>query len=92
LPPAGWRYDGPLCQGAGDTGLIWECPLLCQLSPFKPPPATLPLHTLGLERPSGPLSPNAALRALSLLDGCAKPARGADGACSRCDTPEADER
>lgn len=29
-----WRYDGLLCVGEGDTGAVWECPLIAQLSPL----------------------------------------------------------
>ena len=30
--PAGWRYDGLLCEADNtDTGAMWECPLLFEL-------------------------------------------------------------
>jgi hypothetical protein len=87
--PAGWRYDGTLCSGHGDTGLVWECPLLIHLNSYKPAPACLPVHTLGLDRGTGPLSPSVSLRAMTLLDAvnCLP-----DGAQSSSDSPEADER
>lgn len=33
-PTSGWYFDGFLCSGNGDTGAMWECPLLAKL-PFK---------------------------------------------------------
>ncbi|WIA41557.1 hypothetical protein OEZ86_008923 [Tetradesmus obliquus] len=38
---ASWRYDGLLCVGDGDTGAVWECPLIVQLNPL--PAGALPL-------------------------------------------------
>ncbi|KAF6258531.1 hypothetical protein COO60DRAFT_1107801 [Scenedesmus sp. NREL 46B-D3] len=38
---ASWRYDGLLCVGDGDTGAVWECPLIAQLNPL--PAGALPL-------------------------------------------------
>ena len=29
-----WRYDGLLCIGDGETGKVWECPLIAQLGPL----------------------------------------------------------
>ncbi len=46
--PSSWRYDGLLCCGDGDTGAVWECPLVAQLRPLPPSHSRLPSHTLGL--------------------------------------------
>jgi hypothetical protein len=87
--PAGWRYDGTLCNGHGDTGLVWECPLLVRLNTYKPAPAALPVHTLGLDRGAGPLSPSVSLRAMALLDAHSSLP---DGGRSSSNSPDADER
>lgn len=87
--PAGWRYDGTLCTGHGDTGLVWECPLLIRLNSYQPAPASLPVHTLGLDRGTGPLSPSVSLRAMTLLDAVSSLP---DGAQSSSESAEADER
>ncbi|KAI8462969.1 MAG: glycosyl hydrolase [Monoraphidium minutum] len=34
--PASWRYDGLLCSGDGETGAVWECPLIAELEPLPP--------------------------------------------------------
>lgn len=42
----GWQYAGMLCCGEGDTGLVWECPILWKLQPLPLP--SRHSHTLGL--------------------------------------------
>eukprot|EP00198_Chlamydomonas_reinhardtii_P001575 XP_001690911.1 glycoside-hydrolase-like protein [Chlamydomonas reinhardtii] len=45
-----WTYAGELCRGAGDTGVIWECPVM-----MHPPP--LPAVTRLLASPAAPPMP-----------------------------------
>lgn len=44
--PSAWRYDGLLCSGDGETGAVWECPLIAELSPL--PPGLLPQQPFSL--------------------------------------------
>ncbi|KAG2446052.1 hypothetical protein HXX76_000654 [Chlamydomonas incerta] len=45
-----WTYVGELCRGAGDTGVIWECPVMLHPPPLPavtrlvPPAAAPPMH------------------------------------------------
>ncbi|KAG2452610.1 hypothetical protein HYH02_002847 [Chlamydomonas schloesseri] len=45
-----WTYAGELCRGAGDTGVIWECPVM-----MHPPP--LPTMARPLLQPAAPPMP-----------------------------------
>lgn len=48
--PAGWRFDGMLCQADNtETGAMWECPLLLELTQTQAPPKPSEQSTGGIQ-------------------------------------------
>ncbi|KAG2494572.1 hypothetical protein HYH03_007338 [Edaphochlamys debaryana] len=45
-----WTYVGELCRGFGDTGIIWECPVMLPLPRLPAPAAALPASSAAAAR------------------------------------------
>ena len=80
---SGWRFDGWLCEALSvDTGLMWECPLLCPLEFVRESAFSRALSSLQpiveAERGSPDPSPSSSPQDESLLGGHAAGAPGWD--------------
>ncbi|GLC44183.1 hypothetical protein PLESTB_000899400 [Pleodorina starrii] len=70
-----WSYVGELCRGRGDTGVIWECPVMLRLPRLPAPPQTMAPSLARPQQVQSPLQapPPAALLNLPALPSPASP-------------------